>query len=387
MIKGITPTLAEGGKIKIGGLGPEVTSRKGKKFRPPLKFDHFIITGTSRDKNGDLNTDDNVMSAIKKDADGKVRAIPIVLHSDDIDEIFPTTYAMYAGKKLACRGDGETATVFQIGGKGKRTGNTETRNCTCDKLGIPYGCKPHGTLHCSLALDGQALAGAVHKWRTTSIISIQRMIGSLQQIKETCGTLRGLPLWLKLEAIKVSPPDVASSTVYCCHVELRARDLLDVQAQAMLVSQRRNALAGPDGGSAYRALIEPPAGDQETDKEQAEVAQEFHAEDQDGAGAAQIDILLASIAGAKDEAELLAVAEKIKTAGLSGDDAKRARTSYRKRFNYLQTPEPAHELGTGEVCESPEPEGDAASMPYDYGPPPMDDDESQDDTLGWDDQS
>lgn len=284
MIKGITPSLAEGGKIKIGELGEERVSRgSGKKFRMPVKLDYFLITKTTRDQQGDLELDEELMAALPKDADGQVREIPIVLHSDEIDDVFPTTYAMYSGKKLACRGDGERAVrwKWETTKEGpRRTNDTQEVACTCSFLGAKSGnvCKPHGTLHCSIMVPGQAVAGAVHKWRTTSLISIQRMIGSLQQILATCGTLRGLPLVLRVEPVQVAP-DGVTSTVYCCHVELRAKDLLTVQRQALEAAQMRKALtAGRDLDGDYRKLIHAPAADDESEEEQAEVAQEFHPE-------------------------------------------------------------------------------------------------------------
>lgn len=273
MIKGLIPTLAEGGKIKIGGLGPKRTSRGGNDFRPPVKLDHFIITGTKRDGNGDLIVDEDLMAALPTDPDGKVREIPIVLHDDDFERVFPTTYALYAGRKLFCRGDGEEAVRHEMN-NGQRTGRTLPQACTCEYLGAKGNmtCKPHGTLHCSIRVPGRAVAGSVYKWRTTSFISIQRMLGSLQQIRDICGTLCGIPLQLKLEPIDVSPPDAPASTVYCCHVELRAADIQQVQRQAIEASQMRARVRASIG---YQALLAPPAVN-ETEDEEAEVQQEFH---------------------------------------------------------------------------------------------------------------
>jgi len=42
-VKGLTPQLAERGKIKIGMKGEEKTSSQGKKFLQPVKLDHFLI--------------------------------------------------------------------------------------------------------------------------------------------------------------------------------------------------------------------------------------------------------------------------------------------------------------------------------------------------------
>lgn len=277
MIKGLIPTLAEGGKIKIGGLGPERTSKKGNTYRLPQKYDHFVVTKTTRDGSGDLEIDREIMGVLPKDRDGLTRSIPIVLHSDRIEDVFPTSYAWYSGRKLTCRGDGERATRWEFDDKGARKAETSEIACPCPMLGAEGGCKPHGTLHCSIVAPSTAVAGAVHKWRTTSIISIQRMIGSLEQIISLCGTLRGVPLWLRLEPITVSPLGAPSSTVYCCHVELRAKDILAVQSKALKMAEMRRALGG-DSNANYRLLVSPPGGDQETEEEQAEVAAEFHGE-------------------------------------------------------------------------------------------------------------
>jgi hypothetical protein len=279
MIKGITMKLAEGGKIKTGKLGEERTSGGGKKFRIPEKLDHFIVTKTTRDDKGDFIVDEALMAALPKDADGKCRALPIVLHTDEIDEVFPTQYALYVGRTLGCRGDGEKALRWPMK-DGQRTGEVKEMACTCAYLNAASGpvCKPHGTLHCSILAPGTAMAGAVHRWRTTSLMSIERMLGSLHQILATCGTLRGLPLVLCIEPVRVQPAGKPASTVYCCHVELRATDLLSVQRKALELAQMRKTLSGDYDHAAYRAMIEAPAGDQETDDQQAEVAEEFHPE-------------------------------------------------------------------------------------------------------------
>lgn len=276
MIKNLTPSLAEAGKIKIGGLGEVRKSKGGKDWRPPVKLDHFLVTTTQRNKTGDLIVDKDLMDAIGTDADGKIRAIPIVLHADEIDDVFPTSYALYTGKKCACRGDGETATRFEMK-DGKKTGNEKQIACPCAYLDAESGpkCKPNGKLYCSIMAEGAAIAGAVHVWRTTSIISIKRMIGSLEQIRSICGTLRGIPLWLKVEPIQVEH-DGKAATVYCCHVELRAKDVQEVQRRALEAAQMRRQLGFSD--DAYRRIVSLPAHN-ETLEEQAEIDAEFYTEE------------------------------------------------------------------------------------------------------------
>lgn len=281
-IKGIKPVLAEAGKIKIGGLGPEVTSRKGNKFRPPVKYDQFLITTTQRNKDGDLIPDERLMKKLRNGHD-KLRQIPIMLHSDDIEEVFPTCYAAYRGQQLFCRGDGEKATrwVFR---DGKRTGDTQKMACPCPLLDQKK-CKPHGTLNCMIRADKLAVAGAVHKWRTTSWNSIRRMLASLQQIKMLFGTLRGVPLRLKLDRIRVQPKEAAPKTVYCAYVECAAEDFASVQRrvleEARMTAETRALMAGTPPPEGYSNVIDVPASSKETPEEQSRVAQEFHPEPHD----------------------------------------------------------------------------------------------------------
>jgi hypothetical protein len=289
MIKNLTPRLAEAGKIKIGGLGPERKSGKGNVFRPPLKFDYFQITRTKRNDAGDLEPDDAMMQALvdagyADTADGKLREIPIVLHSDNIDEVFLTSYALYSGKRCACRGDGEKACRRELDKDKQYTGNEKTVDCPCDYLDAEAGpkCKPNGKLFCSIAAPNSAVAGAVHIWRTTSIISIQQMVASLLQIKAICGTLRGIPLTLVVKPITVEPKNSAPITVYCCHVELRAADIESVQRKALDAAKLRRELGFDD--RAYRAMLTLPAHG-ETLEDQAEIAAEMYPEDTTNTGA------------------------------------------------------------------------------------------------------
>ena len=286
MIHGLTPRLAEGGKIKIGGLG-EVRKGGSGAYRLPQKHEYFTITSTQRGPDiegarGDLLIDQDLMLELTDlDDNGEVQPlteIPIVVHSDDIDEVFPTSYAIYTGRKLACRGDGKVAEQYIFDGK-LRTNKIKEVACPCERLGRDKDpCKPHGTLHCSIRVPGQAVAGSLYKWRTTSIISLQQVVGSLNHILATCGVLQGLPLMLCLRPMEVSPKG-KTNTVYVCHVELRAKDVEAVQQQALQMAQMRQTLASKlsDARTTYRAMLEAP-GEEEDGEEQAEVQQEFHPE-------------------------------------------------------------------------------------------------------------
>lgn len=276
MIQGLRPQVTEGGKIKLGGLGEERKSAKGT-WRMPEKYDEFVITKTYRDDAGDLVRDEAVMGALPRQ-NGKLLEIPIVLHSDDLEQVFPTTYALYSGKKLLCAGDGQKATVWETvkddKGQIQRTGKTRACDCPCKYLD-DRKCKPHGTLHCSLRVQGLAVAGSVYMFRTTSIISIQRMVGSLMQIKDLVGVLRGLPL-----ALVVQPVSTNNGVVYCAHVELRAKDVTEVQRTAIEAAQLRRALGTGKTEEAYRLMLKAPAVE-EDEEEQAAVAAEWSPESPD----------------------------------------------------------------------------------------------------------
>ncbi len=277
MLKLINPSLAEAGKIKIGRLGAERTSRKGNAYRMPEKLDHFVITTTRRDPSGDLEQDEGLMGALASgfaDEDGKLRRLPIVVHSDDIDEVFPTTLALYTGRKLACRGDGEEATRYQIRNN-KRTGKSKQMECPCDYFGAESDpkCKAHGVLNCSILAPGRGVAGSVYKWRTTSEISLNRMVASLQQIKALTGSLTGLPLLLCIEPIVVD-----TGTVYCCHVELR-ESVLEAQNRLIRLYTARDRVS--QMVSPVRLSIQAPASDEESDEEQGDVSDEFFPDSSD----------------------------------------------------------------------------------------------------------
>lgn len=278
MIKNLKPILAEAGKIKIGGLGKPVKSRHtGKEFRPPVKYDEFLITTTQRDGKGDLIPDENLMKMLRN-GDEKLRTIPILLHSDDIEEVFPTTYAAYRGKQLYCRGDGEKATRYELNKQGQRTGKSTTMNCPCSLL-ESKDCKPHGTLNCMIRAERHAVAGAVHKWRTTSWNSIRRTLASLHQIKGLFGTLRNIPLRLRLDTIKVTPRNEKPRTVFCGYVECAAEDFAAIQrgalAGARMMAETRALNAGAPPPEGYQNAIDVP-GRNESSAEQARVAQEFY---------------------------------------------------------------------------------------------------------------
>lgn len=208
-IKNLNKRLVEVGKIKIGGKNPNKTynGKDGQKHRAPVKFDHFAITTLEKDNKDNFIIDADIMSELG----GKPKALDILLLSDDIDNNFMTSYAMYSGQKCQCRGDGEIATRrYTKDDKGKELASPEYREIKCDTETCPFfqesivrnkkqppKCKPSGIL--SVMLPQTKKIGGVYKFRTTSWNTVINIISSLEAIKLiTGGVLFGIPLKMEL---------------------------------------------------------------------------------------------------------------------------------------------------------------------------------------------
>lgn len=247
--KNFIPQLPEGGKIKIGGKGEERKAKGGGTYRAPEKYDHFVITGTRRNTDGDLLPDQKLMDSLPKDPDGKLTRIPIRLCSDDVDAAFLTSNTEYVGKKCVVRCDGNERVQLPEG---------DVSPC---QLANGCKCKPYGKLTCTI-VGNSVLSGSTYTWRTTSRYSIQRMLGSLDAIKDKAQmlelTLRGLPLWLVLSPA----PTEKFGTIYLCHVELRVEDLINANKEKLLLT------ASPS--------VTPLLPEAEEPDDQEEFAEEFH---------------------------------------------------------------------------------------------------------------
>jgi hypothetical protein len=216
---GIFFKMAEIGKIKIGGKSEkEYVSKSGRKYHAPIKFDHFIITTTQRDKAGNLIINEKETAKIKNNP----RELRIRLPFDSIDKNFFTEYQMYGGKKCLCRGDGEYATriatkdgivnalietiietteypdgqfVFKTKEIEVKSGDSfkiicDPKNC---KLFQEGKCKVCGIL--SAFLTDSKDIGGVYKFRTHSINSVSSISAALKYFSDnTGGILQGLPL-------------------------------------------------------------------------------------------------------------------------------------------------------------------------------------------------
>ena len=189
-IKNLNKRLVETLKIKIGGKGAERDGKKGK-YRLPVKWDHFKVTGLEKDSKDNFIPDAGIMATLGD----KPKSLPILLLTDDIDKNFQTAYACYQGSKLYCIGDGETCERRSD----KEEGKKDTLVCDPDTCPMfqSKACKPSGILSCMLPQSEKV--GGVAKFRTHSWNSIINITSSLEAIKLiTGGVLFGIPLSMEL---------------------------------------------------------------------------------------------------------------------------------------------------------------------------------------------
>jgi hypothetical protein len=236
--KGLRPRLAEVGKIKIGGHGEERKKSGGGTFRLPIRYDHFVVTTTEKDKKTDnFIVNDALMAKLDPRENWKdgqqypqPKEIKVALLFDSIDMNFMTSFAYYKGRRCICRGDGETAQrEFDGAGKPKhfkiidnedgKTQDGERHEVICNTELCPdfqedkdgkTNCKPSGILSCIIPESGEL--GGVYRFRTHSWNSISNILGSLEFIQSlTSGILQGLPM--KLQFLKKATQDHGNVSV------------------------------------------------------------------------------------------------------------------------------------------------------------------------------
>jgi len=200
MIKGLNRNLPEQGKIKIGGKGDVRTSKAGREYRPPEKWDYIRITTLERDDHGDFIVDEELTKNL---GDGTLepKSIgPCMFIFNEPELNFYTTFAYYVSSKCICKGNGETAHRLQD--------NDEIKEITCDPKKCEFArankCKPNGIL--SVLFPWSGTIGGVYKFRTTSwnsIISLQSQLEMFWTL--TGGRLSGPKFVLKINSKDAMP--------------------------------------------------------------------------------------------------------------------------------------------------------------------------------------
>jgi hypothetical protein len=289
----VKPRLTELGKIKIGGKGEERKTKDGRTWRLPEKYDHFVVTTLNRDARGDLIQDVRLMEALKAeghaDKDGHLRSLPIAVLSNDLEDIMQASYVGYVGKRVAARSDGKVLVKYYDYNTSVWLDKPQTVPWDQRYAELVHKkarvFKQHVTFNCVIAAT-ESRWGGVYKFRSTSQISAEQLLGSLIEIRQlTGGILRGLPLRLAIRRLDIQPKELngQTSTIYVVHCELIGTDLLTIQQQAMerMKVEMANAKMVEQARLEYRQLLAPP-GEHEDEEEQAEVAQEFHPGPQNG---------------------------------------------------------------------------------------------------------
>lgn len=289
LAKMLKPRVCELGKIKIGGLGDERTSRSGSTYRVPEKYDHFVVTTLHRDASGRLVEDAALMKSLAgfADPDGALRSLPVALLSNDVEEILQAAYLWYDGKKLAAKSDGETLTKYADLNTGRWLDRPEVLPWKPEYADLKDAKgNPRFKVHCTMNVvvaSPEARWGGFYKFRTTSRITADQLYGSLIQLRQlTGGILRGLPLRMVVRPLQVSP-NGQPTTVYIVHVELSGSDVSAIQKRALEIAQFEvaNAKQLHAAQEEYRQILRGP--DEFTDEdEEADVAQEFAPHQQPG---------------------------------------------------------------------------------------------------------
>lgn len=368
----LTPSFCEVGKVKIGGLGEERQKRGGGTWRPPVKLDHFVLTTLHRDDKGLLIPDAPLMESLKdfRDADGRLRAIPVMFPSNNPDDLMTSAYVWYVGKRLGARADGRTMTLYLD----PKTAQPldEPRLCRWDPEYLDWPdpkqagkrlFKLFTTLNVMVASPA-ARWGGFYRFRTTSEISARQLYGSLVHLRQlTGGVLRGLVFRLVVRPLLVAPEGKAS-TVYVVHVEYTSSDLRQLQATAReaLELERANVEAVRQLEAGYRQLVAAQADDEPDDDLIAEEPKALPAAAQQPAGPTAEQLGEQAIDAAETADELKATWSALtteKNAGRLAQDAydRLATRKDKKKAALAPAPQPA-------PANQPQP---AAERPADAG--------------------
>lgn len=181
----LRPRPQQLGRIKIGGKGEKVRSRKGAEFRPPVKYDHFIVTTHVRGEDENFVRDGQIHDRIGKHP----TELAAVLMFERPDENFHAEMVVYRGrgkdgKVWSC--DGEDATNLKTGTVGP---------CVMAEGG-KCECKPYSRLH--LQLWASPYTMGYHVFRTTSWESTNNIQTALEEIYARFGTCYNAPVKLVL---------------------------------------------------------------------------------------------------------------------------------------------------------------------------------------------
>ena len=199
-----------GGFLRTGER--RVSERTGKEY--PAKLDHFLFDPI----------DEQLLPLFTQRYGEKPKSLPILLPSNELEDVFPHYYQYWQGGKLLCEGDNITAKRRNL-----QAGTSEQIPCNED---CPFrqqkDCKPTGTLRVLLY---QLPTFHLFEVRTSSINSILQINTCLDMIQSTFGRLAGVELVLSLVERSVVV-EGKKQTIYTLQLDARTSIHEIMQAQA-----------------------------------------------------------------------------------------------------------------------------------------------------------
>ncbi|MGH9350835.1 MAG: hypothetical protein ACRD2G_01520, partial [Terriglobia bacterium] len=246
----------------------------------PSKLDHFVFLRKKKTAKGvEWEPDPELMRHYGSDC----RVFEIMLIDDDINNVFPTTYAWWTATERKCWGDGTRATrrtpEHPTGEPWAPCGNG------CPELASGL-CKPSGDLRFVLA-DFPRL-GSVCRIHTSSYRSIRQIHSALEEIQTfTGGRLAGITAKLVVRPEQATYFDrkenrKKTTTIWALSLEVDGEDIRKLVANltgnARLFAETRRRLGWGD-----RAIEVV----EDEDDQAPEITAEFYPLHEDGSAAGE----------------------------------------------------------------------------------------------------
>ena len=212
----------------------------------PTKLDHF---GFLRKKKSANRVEWEADPELTRHYGEQCRELHIMLIDDDIENVFPSSYALWTATQRKCWGDGVTATRRTP----EKPGGEPWTTCGsgCPELSSGQ-CKPSGDLRFVLA-DFPRL-GSVCRIHTSSYRSIRQIHSSLEEIQTfTGGRLAGITSKLVIRPEEVTYFDrkekrKKTSSIWALSLEVEGDDMRKLIANltenARLFAETRKLLSG-----------------------------------------------------------------------------------------------------------------------------------------------
>jgi len=267
MLKGLALTPPVIGRIAIG----KVALKDGKRL--PDKDDEFTVTSQVQNRDGWVNHP--LDAALRKEANAKLRSIPVRLLFDDPELNLRASYSLFdrtTGRPL-CVGNGETC---------RRSSSTGIQTLPCpspEGCEIAQGgaCKPYGRLNVRIGEDDE-LGSFV--FRTTGFNSIRTLATRLKYFHAVSGGLLAtLPLELRLRG--KSTTQSHRSAIYYVDLTVRAGMTMGEAITAAKLQGVERSVQGFDQAALDAAACQGFAAGafEESEEEGAAVVEEFYPEE------------------------------------------------------------------------------------------------------------